>query len=83
MAVCCFARTSVYLCLRCIYLVLQAHVLLHILRSPHQSRSLPRKHGDDQIVPSITDLEAHIADSYKMVSTLYGPFKRKATEQVG
>lgn len=58
-----------------------AHVLLHILRSPHQSRSLPRKPGDDQIVPSITDLEAHIADSYKMASTLYGPFKHKATEQ--
>lgn len=58
-----------------------AHVLLHILRSSPQCRSLPSKHEDvDQIMP-FTDLEAHIAESYKMVSALYGPFKSKATEQ--
>ncbi|XP_058214977.1 protein root UVB sensitive 6 [Rhododendron vialii] len=58
-----------------------AHVLLHILRSSPQCRSLPSKHEEvDQIMP-FTDLEAHIAESYKMVSALYGPFKSKATEQ--
>lgn len=82
MAVCYFARTSKQLWLQCIYLVLQAHVLLHILRSSPQCRSLPSKHEEvDQIMP-FTDLEAHIAESYKMVSALYGPFKSKATEQV-
>ncbi|XP_052206153.1 protein root UVB sensitive 6 [Diospyros lotus] len=61
-----------------------AHVLLHIIRSSNQSQSFPRRHkeNDDSVsMPSITDLEADILESYKLVSTLYGPFMSKATEQ--
>lgn len=31
---------------------------------------------------SSADLHAHVAESYKMVSALYAPFKSKAKEQV-
>ncbi|XAR49294.1 hypothetical protein NMG60_11032450 [Bertholletia excelsa] len=61
-----------------------AHVLLHIIRSSNQTQSLPRQHKENNhrvSVPSITELESHIAESCKIVSTLYGPFKMKATEQ--
>lgn len=34
------------------------------------------------LVPSISDIQAHIAESYRLVSALYGPFKSKAKEQV-
>ncbi|KAF5954209.1 hypothetical protein HYC85_007065 [Camellia sinensis] len=45
----------------------------------------PRKHRENDhtvFMPSIADLEAHIAESYKIISALYGPSKSKATEQV-
>ncbi|CAL5398976.1 unnamed protein product [Camellia sinensis] len=61
-----------------------AHVLLHIIRSSNQGQPCPRKHRENDhtvFMPSIADLEAHIAESYKIVSALYGPFKSKATEQ--
>ncbi|CAL5406971.1 unnamed protein product [Camellia sinensis] len=44
----------------------------------------PIKHRENDhtvFMPSIADLEAHIAESYKIVPALYGPFKSKATEQ--
>ncbi|GFY94666.1 root UVB sensitive protein [Actinidia rufa] len=59
-----------------------AHVLLHIIRSSNQRQPFPRNSPEnDHIMPSISDLDAHIAQSCKMVSALYGPFKSKATEQ--
>ncbi|CAL5334167.1 unnamed protein product [Camellia sinensis] len=44
----------------------------------------PRKHRENDhtvFMPSIADLEAHIAESYKIISALYAPSKSKATEQ--
>ncbi|KAL7215463.1 hypothetical protein ACSBR1_027599 [Camellia fascicularis] len=62
-----------------------AHVLLHIIRLSNQGQPCPIKHRENDhtvFMPSIADLEAHIAESYKIVSAFYGPFKSKATEQV-
>lgn len=42
-------------------------------------------HGKDgylDYVPTENELEAHVAESCKMVSTSYGLFKHKAAEQV-
>ncbi|GFY94393.1 root UVB sensitive protein [Actinidia rufa] len=64
--------------------IFEAHVLLYIIRSSNSNQPPPRKHQDNNnsvYRPSITDLAAHITESYKMVSALYGPFKSKATEQ--
>ncbi|KAI5658187.1 hypothetical protein M9H77_26980 [Catharanthus roseus] len=62
-----------------------AHVLLHIVRSSNENASPTRKnvHGNDPSVflPTTADLQSHVAESYKMVSALYGPFKSKAKEQ--
>lgn len=61
-----------------------AHVLMHIIRSSQQNQILLRKHPENDhsvFKPSVTDLEAHITESYKMVSSLYGTFKSKAAEQ--
>ncbi|XP_047978610.1 protein root UVB sensitive 6-like [Salvia hispanica] len=61
-----------------------AHVLLHIVQSSNQSQQSLRKQDDDlsPVSPSIGDLQSHIAESYKLVSALYGPFKTKVKEQV-
>ncbi|KAK1370557.1 protein root UVB sensitive 6 [Heracleum sosnowskyi] len=60
-----------------------ANVLLHIIRSSNGNRSSRKENEIDSsvLLPSSTNLEAHIADSYKMVSALYAPFKSKAKEQ--
>uniref|UniRef100_A0A5B6Z7Y2 Protein root UVB sensitive 6-like n=1 Tax=Davidia involucrata TaxID=16924 RepID=A0A5B6Z7Y2_DAVIN len=61
-----------------------AHVLLHIIHSSNEKQSSSQKHRENEnsiLMPTTTDLQAHIAESYKMVSALYGPFKSKATEQ--
>ncbi|XP_047975625.1 protein root UVB sensitive 6-like [Salvia hispanica] len=60
-----------------------AHVLLHIVQSSNQSQQSLRKQDDDlsPVSPSIGDLQSHIAESYKLVSALYGPFKTKVKEQ--
>ncbi|OMO70223.1 hypothetical protein CCACVL1_19055 [Corchorus capsularis] len=61
-----------------------AHVLLHFIQSSNSSRTSSRRqqeHGHSNLIPTTTDLEAYIADSCKMVSTSYGPFKDKAAEQ--
>ncbi|KAF8412032.1 hypothetical protein HHK36_004592 [Tetracentron sinense] len=70
-----------------------AHVLLHFIRSSNEYQSSLRKQrGSDSsdFIGSLSsyhplsttiDLEAHIAESCKMVSTSYGLFKRKAAEQ--
>lgn len=62
----------------------QANVLLHIIRSSNGNRSFRKDSEIDPsvLLPSSTNLEAHIADSYKMVSALFGLFKSKAKEQV-
>ncbi|KAI3448382.1 hypothetical protein Pfo_005047 [Paulownia fortunei] len=60
-----------------------AHVLLHIIHTSNQKKTSSRKREQDisAVQPTSADLESHIAESYKMVSALYGPFKNKAKEQ--
>ncbi|CAL5380025.1 unnamed protein product [Camellia sinensis] len=61
-----------------------AHVLLHMIHSSNQNQPPYRKHRETDhsvFMRSITDLQSHITESYKVVSALYGPFKSKATEQ--
>lgn len=64
---------------------IQGHVLLHIIRSSTNKQSSSRKQQEDELSVSLlstADLQAHVAESYKMVSALYMPFKSKAKEQV-
>ncbi|KAL1811759.1 hypothetical protein DCAR_0623882 [Daucus carota subsp. sativus] len=60
-----------------------ANVLLHIIRSSTANRSLTKENGINPsvLLPSFTNLDTHIADSYKMVLALFGLFKNKAKEQ--
>nr|XP_009781134.1 PREDICTED: UPF0420 protein C16orf58 homolog isoform X1 [Nicotiana sylvestris] len=61
------------------------HVLLHIIRSSTDKQSSSRKQREDELSASLlstADLQAHVIESYKMVSALYMPFKSKAKEQV-
>ncbi|KAK4377107.1 hypothetical protein RND71_003403 [Anisodus tanguticus] len=60
------------------------HVLLHIIRSSTNKQSSSRKQREDELSASLlstADLQAHVVESYKMVSALYMPFKSKAKEQ--
>ncbi|GAB4847434.1 Protein root UVB sensitive 6 [Ancistrocladus abbreviatus] len=60
------------------------HVLLHIIHSAMKNQYHPRKHYENDIsdpVAAPVDIEAHVAESCKMVSTTYGVFKSKAAEQ--
>lgn len=85
-----------YTCICCIYLpaniflvmqvtFLQAHVLLHFIRSSSGGLNSSQKQEDALLnsLPTTTNLEAEIAASCKMVSTSYEIFKSKASEQVG
>ncbi|KAG6425230.1 hypothetical protein SASPL_115657 [Salvia splendens] len=56
-----------------------AHVLLHIVQSSNQSQQSSKK--QDRL--SLGDLQSQIAESYKLVSALYEPFKTKVKEQHG
>nr|GMD45552.1 protein root UVB sensitive 6 [Ipomoea batatas] len=60
-----------------------AHILLHFINSSnYQSSSGKEMQGDLSFsLTSSADLHAHVAESYKMVSALYAPFKSKAKEQ--
>lgn len=58
-----------------------AHVLLHIIRSYNENQSSSSKTEGRVSVPSSASLQGHVAESYKMVLALYGPFKSKAKEQ--
>lgn len=61
-----------------------AHVLLHFIRSSTKNQSSSVKNLENDrlnYIPTTSDLEAHIAESCKVVSTLYGVFKSKASEQ--
>ncbi|KAK6159725.1 hypothetical protein DH2020_003106 [Rehmannia glutinosa] len=60
-----------------------AHVLLHIICSSNRSQTASRKleHDLSSVSSTLGDLQSHVAESYKMVSALYGPFKNKAKEQ--
>ncbi|KAL3843632.1 hypothetical protein ACJIZ3_001035 [Penstemon smallii] len=60
-----------------------AHVLLHIIHTSNknQSSSSKAEHEFSVVLPTLAELQAHTAESYKMVSALYGPFKNKAKEQ--
>ncbi|KAG6422161.1 hypothetical protein SASPL_118724 [Salvia splendens] len=55
-----------------------AHVLLHIVQSSNQSQQSSKKQDSDL---SLGDLQSQIAESYKLVSALYEPFKTKVKEQ--
>ncbi|KAL1564881.1 Protein root UVB sensitive 6 [Salvia divinorum] len=55
-----------------------AHVLLHIVQSSNQSQQSSKKHDNE--LP-LGDLQSQIAESYKLVSALYEPFKTKVKEQ--
>lgn len=74
-------KTDIYL----INFKIQGHVLLHIIRSSTDKQSSSRKQREDELSASLlstADLQAHVIESYKMVSALYMPFKSKAKEQV-
>ncbi|XP_047326640.1 protein root UVB sensitive 6-like [Impatiens glandulifera] len=61
-----------------------AHVLLYIMRSSNQNMSTSRnvlQGNKNKIALCTADIEAYIAESHKLVSTLYGPFKSKTIEQ--
>ncbi|KAL4580543.1 hypothetical protein LXL04_016741 [Taraxacum kok-saghyz] len=60
-----------------------AHVLLHVLRSSKHSQIINENttNNNSTLLPTSADLQAHITESYNMVSALYGPFKTKAKEQ--
>lgn len=59
-------------------------MLLHIIGSSNQNQpsSSKQERNLSAVMPTLGDFQSHIADSYKMVSALYGPFKNKAKEQV-
>lgn len=59
-------------------------MLLHIVQSSNQNQQSSRIQDDElsAVSPSLGDLQSHVAESYKMVSALYGPFKTKVKEQV-
>lgn len=63
---------------------IQAHVLLYILKSSkHIQVSNEYTSGDrSTLLPTSADLQAHVTESYNMVSALYEPFKSKAKDQV-
>ncbi|XP_075501899.1 protein root UVB sensitive 6-like [Primulina tabacum] len=59
-----------------------AHVLFHIVRTSNKNMSSPGKREHDfSVGPTLSDLQSHNVESYKMVSALYGPLKNKAMEQ--
>lgn len=60
----------------------QAHVLLHIIGTSGDNQPSPSKSDQDLSAMALADLQSHIAESYKMVSALYVPFKSKAKDQV-
>lgn len=68
-----------------IHCIFQAHVLLHFIHSINDRQSLPHKQQQyeySKITPTSAQVEAHIAESCKMVSAAYCHFKSKAAEQV-
>ncbi|KAJ1400406.1 Root UVB sensitive family [Sesbania bispinosa] len=61
-----------------------AHVLLSFIKSSNESKVSSWKQSDDlnsNLLLTVADLEACIADSCKMVANSYGLFKNKANEQ--
>ncbi|XP_054777650.1 protein root UVB sensitive 6-like [Prosopis cineraria] len=61
-----------------------AHLLFHFMNSLNGNKVSSVKQVDDlkpNMVHSVADLEAYVADSCKMVANSYGPFKRTAKEQ--
>ncbi|KAF5197830.1 root UVB sensitive [Thalictrum thalictroides] len=70
-----------------------AHVLLHFIRSSDKNHTSLRKQDRSEFLdfigslsahralPTTVDLEANIAESCKVVSSSYGIFKKKASEQ--
>ncbi|GAY61505.1 hypothetical protein CUMW_210490 [Citrus unshiu] len=62
-----------------------AYVLLHCINSSNGHRSLALKqheYDNSNLMLTAADLEAHIGESCKVVSTAYGVFKNKTVEQL-
>lgn len=57
-----------------------AHVLLHFIQS-YENQSLSKKGDHSLSLTPSANFNAQVAESYKMVSALYAPFKNKAKEQ--
>lgn len=60
-------------------------MLLHCINSSSGHRSLALKqheYDNSNLMLTTADLEAHIGESCKVVSTAYGVFKNKTVEQV-
>ncbi|KAH0460154.1 hypothetical protein IEQ34_010817 [Dendrobium chrysotoxum] len=72
-------------------LLLQAHVLLHLLHSSnvkqssrnltHHSQSSLNISLSNHLLPTAIDIEAQVAESCKAVSCFYEDFKRKAADE--
>lgn len=63
----------------------QAHVLLSFIKSSNESKVSSWKEMEDlnsNVMLTVADLEACIADSCKIVTNSYWLFKNKAHEQV-
>lgn len=60
-----------------------AHVLLHFIKSSEHQSSSRNQMQDNRSLSSMSsaNFNAQVAESYKMVSALYAPFKNKAKEQ--
>ncbi|GAA0147323.1 hypothetical protein LIER_07052 [Lithospermum erythrorhizon] len=61
-----------------------AHVLFHMIHTSNDNQSSVMKQCENELsspLPATTDLQAHVTESYKLVSALYGSFKNKAKEQ--
>ncbi|KAJ7967927.1 protein root UVB sensitive 6-like [Quillaja saponaria] len=61
-----------------------AHVLLHLINSSNGGTASSQNWKEDgnlNLVPTVADLEARIAETCKMVAISYGLFKNKAREQ--
>lgn len=60
-------------------------MLLHCINSSNGRQSLALKqqeYDNSNVMLTTADLEAHIGESCKMVSTSYGVFKNKTVDQV-
>ncbi|KAM7474494.1 hypothetical protein LguiB_021737 [Lonicera macranthoides] len=60
-----------------------AHVLLHVIRSSNDNQSSMRQSENNHsiVLSPSANFSAHLAESYKMVSAFFAPFKSKAKEQ--
>ncbi|KAK7376405.1 hypothetical protein VNO78_34691 [Psophocarpus tetragonolobus] len=58
-----------------------AHVLFSLIKSSNDSKATSSEVHNSNVTHSVTDIEACIADTCKIVANSYGLFKNKAKEQ--